>query len=172
MIGTDEVILMGSLIKAHGVQGEMVLTVPESLDWQEELDCLVCRIDGILVPFFIESLRPKSDTTVLVKFEDVDSLQATAPFIGLKVYIPRKFAIENESDEPTWESFLEWQVVDVQAGPLGTITAIDDSTPNILFQVRDGDRERIIPANEDWITGVDRKHCVLNFNLPQGLADL
>lgn len=172
MIGMDEVILMGSLIKAHGVQGEMVLTVPETLDWSEDLDCLVCRIDGILIPFFIESLRPKSGTTMLVKFEDVDTVQATAAFIGLKVYMPRKYAIENGSDEPTWESFLEWKVVDRQAGPLGMITAVDDSTPNILFQVRDGDRERIIPANEDWITDVDRKHCILTFNLPQGLADL
>ena len=71
-----------------------------------------------------------------------------------------------------WSSFLDWSVVDAEAGLLGTISAVDESTPNVLFLVRDGDRERIIPANEEWITAVDRDKCILNYKLPQGLVDL
>lgn len=163
---------MGTILKPHGVCGEMVLTVPENLDWQEGLDCLICQIDGIFVPFFIESLREKSSTTMLVKFEGIDNVEATRRFIGLKVFLPRKYAVESESDELTWEDFIDWTVVDLEAGSLGHITAIDDSTANILFQIKDGERERIIPANEEWITAVDEQHTTLTFNLPQGLAEL
>jgi 16S rRNA processing protein RimM len=63
-------------------------------------------------------------------------------------------------------------VVDSKTGPLGTVDAVDDSTPNILFQVRDGGRERIIPANPEWITRVDRKNRTLMYNLPEGLTEL
>lgn len=172
MIEMDQVIRMGTLLKAHGVQGEMVLSVPEYLDWSEDLDCLVCQIDGILVPFFIESFREKSATAMLVKFQDVDSLEATSRFIGLKVFLPKKFAVESDDDTLSWESFIDWTAVDREVGKLGAITAIDDSTANILFQIRDGNRERIIPANEEWIDGIDEKKRLLTFNLPEGLADL
>ena len=155
MIGIDETVRMGTILKPHGVCGEMVLTVPENLDWQENLDCLICRIDGILVPFFIESLREKSTTSMLVKFEGVDTVEDTARFIGLKVFLPRKYALEGQADDLEWDDFIGWTVVDSETGPLGSITAVDDSTANILFQIRNGEREYIIPANEEWISSVD-----------------
>lgn len=172
MIGNDQVIRMGTFLKPHGINGEMVLSVPEDMDWSEDLDCLVCRMDGILVPFFIESIREKSITSLLVKFEGVNCIQDTARFIGCTVFLPQEFAVETDADNPSWHSFIDWEIKDERSGFLGVITSVDDSTPNILFLVKDGTRQRIIPANELWITGVDKKKCVLTFNLPEGLADL
>lgn len=172
MIELSEVMRIGSIIKPHGVGGEMVLSVPASLDWTEDLDCLVCSLDGILVPFYLESIREKSSTSILIKFEGYDSVEATRRFMGVTVYMPYKFVVEDESGQLTWNSFIDWKVVDEEVGPLGSIRAVDDSTPNILFLVRDGERERIIPANEEWITCVDQKNCTIRYKLPQGLAEL
>ena len=86
--------------------------------------------------------------------------------------MPLRFIAESADDELEWGCFLDWKVVDAVAGTLGTIQAVDDSTPNILFLVRDGERERIIPANEEWITGVDRNSRTIKYKLPQGLAEL
>jgi len=63
-------------------------------------------------------------------------------------------------------------VSDTAAGPLGVIKAVDESTPNVLFLVVDGSRERVIPANPVWITQVDKNERTLRYNLPEGLADL
>lgn len=172
MIERSEVLRIGKLVKPHGVNGEMVLTVPETLDWTDDLDCLVCSMDGILVPFFVESVREKGSTTILVKFEGYDTVESTARFMGVTVYMPLRYLAETEDDELEWGCFLDWKVVDAVAGPLGTIHAVDDSTPNILFLVKDGGRERIIPANAEWITGVDRKNRTLKYKLPDGLAEL
>lgn len=173
MIENDQVIRMGTFLKAHGVCGEMVLSVPEDMDWSEDLDCLVCRMDGILVPFFIESVREKSSTSLLVKFEDVNCIQDTVRFIGCTVFLPRKFAVCQDSGKAvSWHSFIGWHIMDVHCGELGTVTSVDDSTPNILFLVTDRTRQRIIPANEVWMTDVDWKRCTITFNLPEGLADL
>ena len=172
MIELSEVQRIGTIVKPHGVGGEMAVTVPASLNWTDDIDCLVCSMDGILVPFWIESLREKNDTSLLVKFEGYDSVEQTDRFIGQTVYMPRKFVAAGETGLPSWSSFIDWKVMDEEAGPLGVIHAVDDSTPNILFLVRDGERERIIPANEEWITGVDIKNCILTYKLPQGLAEL
>lgn len=172
MIELNEVQRIGQIVKPHGVGGEMAVTVPASLDWTDDIDCLVCSLDGILVPFFLESIRPKSSTTILVKFEGYDSVESTSRFMGVTVYMPLRFVAESDEEEPSWSSFLDWRVVDSKAGPLGTVDAVDDSTPNILFQVREGGRERIIPANPEWITRVDRKNRTLMYNLPEGLTEL
>ena len=172
MIQESEVQRIGTIVKPHGVGGEMAVTVPASLNWTDDLDCLVCSMDGILVPFFVESIREKSSTTILVKFEGYDTVESTGRFMGVTVYMPLRFVAENAEDELEWGCFLDWKVVDAAAGPLGTIHAVDDSTPNILFLVKDGERERIIPANGEWITGVDRKNRTLKYKLPEGLAEL
>ncbi len=172
MIESSSVIAIGKVLKPHGIDGEMAVTVSPDLDWTEDMDCLVCSMDGILVPFFLESVREKSATTLLVKFQDVDTIDATARFIGVKVYMPRRFAVMDESDAPAWSTFIDWEVVDSAAGSLGHVKDIDDSTANVLLLVSDGDRERMIPANPDWIESVDEKNSILKLNLPEGLADL
>ena len=172
MIQQSEVQRIGTIVKPHGVGGEMAVTVPASLAWTDDLDCLVCSLDGILVPFFVESIREKSSTTILVKFEGYDTVESTARFMGVTVYMPLKYVAESDDERLEWGCFLDWKVVDAVAGTLGTIHAVDDSTPNILFLVKDGDRERIIPANEEWITGVDRTRRTLKYKLPEGLAEL
>lgn len=172
MIQESEVQRIGTIVKPHGVGGEMAVTVPASLSWTDDLDCLVCSMDGILVPFYVESVRDKSSTVILVKFEGYDTVESIARFMGVTVYMPLRYVAESRDDEPEWGCFLDWKVVDSAAGPLGTIHAVDDSTPNILFLVRDGERERIIPANAEWITSVDRKNRTLKYKLPEGLADL
>lgn len=172
MIELNEVQRIGTIVKPHGVGGEMAVTVPASLDWTDDLDCLVCSMDGILVPFFLESIREKSSTTILVKFEGYDTVEATSCFMGVTVYMPLRYVAEGDDEVPSWSSFLDWKVIDSAAGELGAVHAVDDSTPNILFLVRDGERERIIPANAEWITKVDRKKRTLYYKLPEGLAEL
>ena len=92
--------------------------------------------------------------------------------MGVTVYMPLKYVAYDADETPSWSTFLDWKVVDSNAGLLGSVHAVDDSTPNILFRVRDGERERIIPANAEWIDKVDRKKRTLYYNLPEGLAEL
>lgn len=172
MIELSEVQRIGTIVKPHGVGGEMAVSVPASLDWTDDLDCLVCSMDGILVPFWLESIREKSSTSILVKFEGFDSVESIGRFIGVTAYMPLRCVADVDMDDPSWSAFLDWRIVDSKAGPLGAVYTVDDSTPNILFLVRDGERERIIPANAEWITKVDRKSRTLFYNLPEGLAEL
>ena len=48
---------------------------------------MICEMDGILVPFFVEDFRYKTDTVVLVKLEDVNSEEDARMFVGKEVIL-------------------------------------------------------------------------------------
>lgn len=171
MIKDSDVFKIGKLIKPHGIKGEVSFAFDN--DVFDRVDCpyLICRIDGILVPFFIEEYRFKGSETALITFEDINSEIKAQRMSGLEVYFPRKYyEEENEDDiEYSWNFFIGFTVTDKIAGKLGTIEAIDDKTLNTLFLITNGEEELIIPATEDFIDKIDAKKKVLYLNLPEGL---
>lgn len=171
MIKENEVFKIGKFIKPHGIKGEMNFSFEN--DVFDRVDCpyLICRIDNILVPFFIEEYRFKGKETALIKFEDIDNEEKARRMSGLEVYFPRKYYEEESNDdiEYSWNFFIGFSVIDKTAGKLGIIEDIDDKTINTLFLIKDGEDELIIPATEDFIEKVDAKKKVLYLVLPEGL---
>ncbi|MDR0824885.1 MAG: ribosome maturation factor RimM [Prevotella sp.] len=171
MINDSEVFKIGKLIKPHGIKGEISFAFDN--DVFDRVDCpyLICRVNGILVPFFIEEYRFKGSETALVTFEDIDSEEKAQRMSGLEVYFPRKYYEEDKDDdiEYSWNFFIGFSVVDKAAGKLGVIEAVDDKTLNTLFLITNGDDELIIPATEDFIEKIDAKKKILYLNLPEGL---
>ncbi len=167
MIKPEEVYRIGRLGKAHGVKGEVSFQFDDDIFDRTDCDYLILEVDGILVPFFIEEYRFRSDTVALVKFEDVDTQQRAQELTGCDVYFPRSLA---DDDAPSLTSLVGFDIVDAQtAAPVGRIAAIDDSTANLLFELEDG---RLIPAAEELITGIDTTHRQISLNIPQGLLEL
>ena len=70
MITREELIRIGRFNKPHGVKGELSFTFTDDVFDRTECSYIVCEIDGIFVPFFIEEYRFKSDTTA---FTVIDS---------------------------------------------------------------------------------------------------
>ena len=168
MIRQEEVYRIGRLGKAHGVKGELTFMFDDDVFDRTDADYLVLEVDGILVPFFIEEYRFRSDTTALVKFEDIDTVERARQLTGCDVYFPRALADGDEA--PSLSMLVGFGLVDATTGTkVGTIAAIDDSTANLLFELEDG---RLIPANDDLITDIDTKHKVIKMNIPEGLLEL
>lgn len=172
MIKDSEVFKIGKLIKPHGIKGEISFAFEN--DIFDRVDCpyLICRIDGIFVPFFVDEYRFKGSETALITFEGVDSEEKVMQMSGLKVFFPRKY-FEEESDDDidySWNFFIGFSVVDKVAGNLGTIEEIDDKTINTLFLVKNDDEDLIIPATEDFVEKIDAKKRILYLNLPEGLV--
>ena len=75
MIREEYVYLIGRLGKPHGVHGEITMQVDDDVFDRVDAEFLILMVDGILVPFYMEEYRFRSDTTALVKFEDVDTVE-------------------------------------------------------------------------------------------------
>ena len=52
---------------------------------------LICMVDGILVPFFIEEYRFRSESTAIMKLEDIDSIEAVQMLVNSPVFIEKKY---------------------------------------------------------------------------------
>ena len=136
--------------KPHGIGGELQFTFTDDIFDRVEAEYVVCPMDGILVPFFIEAYRFRSDTTALMKLEGVDTQEQARQFINTPVYFPVKHAEEGEPGELSWDFFVGFRLEDTVHGHLGEVTDVDTSTPNTLFVIDRGGNELLVPAREEF----------------------
>ena len=170
MIREDEVYKIGRLGKPHGVHGEISMQVDDDVFDRVDAEYLILMVDGILVPFYMEEYRFRSDTTALIKFEDIDTVERARELTNCDVYFLRSQADSDEDDGYTWAYFTGFDLVDATSGKhVGRIASIDDSTANVLFCLDDG---TLIPAAEDLITSIDHDRRQIVMQLPEGLLSL
>lgn len=169
MIKKETVYKIGRLGKAHGVKGEISFQLDDDVFDRVDADYLVLDIDGILVPFFIEEYRFKTDSNALMKFEGIDTQERARELTGCDVYFPRELS-EDDEENISWAEIIGYSLLDVQTGQeVGRITSVDDSTINILFELENG---KLIPASEELITNIDTKKHQIKMNLPKGILEL
>ena len=89
MIRKEDVYKIGRLGKVHGVKGEITFMFDDDVFDRVDADYLVLEVDGILVPFFIEEYRFRSDSTAIMKFEDIDTQERARELTNCDVYFPR-----------------------------------------------------------------------------------
>ena len=172
MINAKDVYRIGIINKPHGVHGELLFTFDDDIFDRVEADYIICMMDGILVPFFFESYRFRSDTTALIKLKGIDTEQQAKRMTNVEVFFPKDHAEELEDNELTWSYFVGFLINDVNKGDIGKVTDVDNSTINTLFVVDYKGTEILIPAQEDFIVDLDREKEVITMQIPEGLLDL
>ncbi|MDO5129376.1 MAG: ribosome maturation factor RimM [Prevotellaceae bacterium] len=166
MIREDDVYKIGRIGKPHGIGGEVTLRFSDDVFDRVDADYLVLMVDGILVPFFIEEYRFRSEEVALVKFEDIDTMDRAAELTGCDVFFPRHLA-DIDNDVLTWSQIVGYDIVDVASGKvIGRIESVDESTINVLLELADG---TLIPAVDEFIDDIDHEALKLFMSLPDGL---
>ena len=155
MIRKEEVYKIGIFNKPHGIHGELSFTFTDDIFDRVEAEYLICLLDGIFVPFFIEEYRFRARM-----------------FTNIEVYFPVKHAEGAGPGELSWDFFIGFRMEEVHHGQLGEVTDVDTSTINTLFVVDYKGEELLIPAQEDFIMDIDQKHKVITVDLPEGLLAL
>jgi len=169
MIREEEVYKIGRLGKTHGVKGEVSFLFGDDVFDTTDADYLILKVDGILVPFFIEEYRFKSDANAIVKFEGIDTQERARELTGCDVYFPRSLA-ENDEGDISWPVLIGFKIIEAGSSRIiGRIASVDDSTLNILFELEDG---LLIPASDDLITDIDQQGRTITMHIPEGLLDL
>ena len=160
--------------KAHGLKGEINFQFTDDVWERTDSDYLICDVDGILVPFFIEEYRFRSDSTAIMKFEDLDNADAIQFLVNSNVFFEKKYQEELDEDEVSLHYFIGFKMIDGDNDKeIGTIIDIDDKTDNWLFIVERPDgNEVMIPAHEEFIQEIKQEEKTMVMDLPIGLLDL
>ncbi|WP_042371243.1 ribosome maturation factor RimM [Bacteroides neonati] len=172
MIRKEEVYKIGLFNKPHGIHGELSFTFTDDIFDRADCDYLICQLDGIFVPFFIEEYRFRSDSTALIKLEGIDTTERARMFTNVEVYFPARFVEEATPGDLSWDFFVGFRMEDVQHGALGEIVDVDTTTVNTLFVVEKDGEELLVPAQEAFIVGVDQEQKLVTVDLPEGLLSL
>lgn len=169
MIKKEDVFKIGRLGKTHGVKGEVSFQFDDDIFDRVEAEYLVLDVDGILVPFFMESYRFRSSNLAYVIFRDVDTIERAAELTGCDVYFPRELAA-TEDEMPILEMLVGFELVDAANGQIvGRITDINDQTANVLFELDNG---MLIPASDELILNIDTEKEEIVMDIPDGLLSL
>ncbi len=178
MIKLSELAEAGHFNKAHGIKGEMSATLDFYLDLND-VKCIVVAIEGIFVPFFIKSWRPKTADTCLLTLDGIDSDVQAQEFNNRTFYILRSDIPEDEEDDYDDEDgfyasdLIGYKVHDNALGDIGMISDINDATQNVLFLITTPrGNEIFIPVADEYIVEIDHDNETLTTDLPEGLVEL
>ena len=173
MITKNEIFPIGKINKPHGIHGEMSFTFTTDVFDTENAEFFIFEIEGIYIPFYIESYRFRTETTALLKLENVENEKQAREFAGLTVYLPAGFRDKVKEEEITMDYFVGFKLQDKTQGEIGTITAIDQTTENVLFVVENADsNELLIPANDDFIHEINHEQKIIHLEIPDGLLEI
>lgn len=172
MIKKEDIFPIGKLTKPHGIKGEMLFV--GDIDIVNELPkpFIICEINGLYIPFFIESIRPRGNASLLIKLEDVNNENETTELTNQEV-----FYLSNLMENVPYSSFnipdITGFTVENEEGVYqGKVVAIDDSTENILMLVEKEHKEWMMPLADELIKDLDLHQKKITVNIPDGLLDL
>ncbi len=171
MIKRDEIIKIGQFNKPHALQGEISFTLINDIFDNSETPYIVCNIDGIYVPFFIEEYRFKTATTGFMKLIDIESSDDAKMFTNIDIYYPKIYINKEEDSTIGKDFFLNFKVFENNGNYLGYISDVDDSTANVLFIINNetDDDPILIPAVDSFIKNINEEEKIIILDLPEGL---
>lgn len=169
----SELILIGILSKLHGYKGAYQLYSERTIDDDiENRESVFLEIQGLLVPFFIESINVTSDSSAVIKFEDIDNPETAKEFVSCNVFVQPKKKSSKASKKQKEEDFKGYTVIDKAQGNIGAVNDILNYNQNILLSVIKDGNEILIPVSEEIIQSMDHKKKEIHISAPEGLIDL
>ena len=170
MIKEKDLFRIGLFAKPHGVKGEISLLTDYDISGIPGEPYIVCDMDGIWVPFFIDSYRQKSYTTTLIKFENIDSEEKVKLLTGKAAYLPSGMLPLHDENITNWNYLAGYTIVDERYGVIGIVKDVDDSTMNILLKVEYNNNEILIPVA--IINAIRQEDKTMEVSLPEGFLEI
>ncbi|GAA0711825.1 ribosome maturation factor RimM [Aquimarina litoralis] len=169
----EDCFYLGKIVSKFSFKGEVLIKLdtdePESY---LKMESVFVNYNKNLVPFFIEKSKLHKSDLLRVKFEDIDSEEDADDLMKAEIYLPLDLLPKLEGNKFYFHEVIGFDIVDRAFGKVGTITHINDSTAQALFEIdRDG-VEILIPMNDEFIDKVDREQRTVFVNTPEGLIDL
>ncbi len=176
MIKATELSDIGRTIKPHGINGEIAVTVDNDIDLST-LKCIVFDIEGIFVPFFINSTRLRGSESVLISIDGIVNENQAAMLCPQTIYALNSDIDKNNDDRYHDGLYLSdligYTLFDSENNLIGIISDFDDSTQNLLLTINGKNGKKLyIPIADDLIENIDYDNSRLNINIANGLLEL
>lgn len=163
---------IGRLVKAHGVRGEVKLA-PYNPATEVVRPGLPLVLEAAGGPRRVEvvSARPHK-RGFLLRLAGVETMTEVEQLVGARVRIDEGDLPALPEGEFYWFQVVGLEAVTEDGTPLGRVAEILETPAYDIYVVRDGDRERLLPAVEEVVQRVDLAAGRLVVRSIEGLFDL
>ena len=169
--GEPEYLVVGSLRRAHGVRGEMVMEIvtdfPERLNRGTQV-----FVGPSYVPMMIENARQHSEG-LIIKFQEVGSPEAAARYRNQPVYVTTADRPPLPEGHYYDHQLLGFTIVDSDTNDtIGTLSEIMRTGANDVYVVRRPDgSEVLLPVIASVVLELDINRRVIRVRLLPGLIE-
>lgn len=140
-------------------------TFPDDFQMKEPL---FIRVDELAVPLFCSSFEHRGQSSAVAHFDDIDTeRRAEEWLVGREIFIEEE---ESDDDEFYMEDLIGFKAI--VGRQRGEVIDYYDSEANPLFEIAIGDKQHLIPAQEEFIAHIDFDKRAIKFVLPEGLLEL
>ena len=164
---------VGKIVKKYSFKGELLVKLDsDDPEMYIEMESVFVEHHKNLIPFFVERASLHKSQLLRVKFEDVDSEADADSLLGAGLYLPLDLLPKLSGTKFYYHEVIGFTVIDSSFGEVGTITAVNDSTAQALFEIDHQGKEVLLPITDEIITKVDRQAKTISVTAPEGLIDL
>ncbi len=164
---------LGKIVSKYSFKGEVLVKLDtDEPEIYENMESVFVSLGNNLVPFFIDKCRLHKSTLLRIDFEEVKTENDADRIMGSELFLPLSFLPKLTGDKFYFHEVIGFTVMDSVHGNIGIIKSINDSTSQALFEIEKGDKELLIPVNDEIITKVDRESKTIFVTTPEGLVDL
>ncbi|WP_037319046.1 ribosome maturation factor RimM [Salegentibacter sp. Hel_I_6] len=168
-----ECFFLGKIVGKFSFKGEVLIKLDTDVpEMYLEMESVLIEYNENLVPFFIERSNLQKSTLLRVKFEDIETEQDAEDLIGALTYLPLTMLPDLEEDQFYFHEIIGFDVIDSTHGNIGKITSINDSTAQALFEIQHGEKQILIPMNDEFIEKIDKENKTIYLTTPEGLVEL
>ncbi len=164
---------VGTVVNKFSFKGEVLVKLDtDEPEMFTEMESVFILLGKNLVPFFIERSSLHKSQLLRLKLEDIDDEPGADSLMKRELYLPLSFLPPLEGDKFYYHEVIGFKVIDQHHGDIGVLKSINDSTPQPLIEIENGDREILVPLNDEFIQKVDRKNKEFHITTPDGLIDI
>lgn len=164
---------LGKVVAKHSFRGEVLVKLDtDEPELYENMESVFLSLGENLVPFFIERSLLQKSSLLRLKFEDVNTESDAQRLVGSELYLPLQMLPKLSGNKFYFHEVIGFTMIDEEHGDIGTISSINDSTAQALFEVTKDGVQLLVPITDDIILKVDREAQEVHVRTPEGLVDL
>ena len=163
---------LGKVIRPHGVKGGVKIWLDvDDPGAYKSLDMVFIELKRNLVPYFVESIHLE-DNKANLKLQDFQTVEDARKISGCFIYLPLDLLPKLKGNKFYYHEVIGFSVIDEKHGMVGSIGSILDLPNNVLMNIKSGNKEILVPVNDQIIRKVDRKTKSIFIRAPEGLLDI
>ncbi len=172
---------VAKIVKSFGDDGRVVIRLSSQTKSDiKTKEPVFIYFDGLPVPFFIESITPKGNNQILVKFNGIDNWQSSEEICGELLYIERKAkkgSKQLSSEVDDLDSLIGYAIISFDNKFKGEVSNFYEYPNNpclgvkILYNGTTGE-EKLLPLVEEFIVSVNTRKREIVVKVPEGLFDI